>query len=243
MAELKAVVLCAGRGRRLAPLTENRPKCLLPIGNKTILEHILDNLDGIDPGEIILVTGFKSRMIEDLVSGKRGRRFRFVLNENYSSTNTAYSLNRALRVMDSDFILINGDVFFDKGILAELVGNPQKNCVVVDRRAALNEEEVKVMADGSRLVRIGKDLEHGECLGEAIGINKLSKETIRSLRDVFDDLEAGGECHHFFEIGIDRLISRALSFGIQWTEKAWIEIDTIEDYHSANDDIYRKLFP
>lgn len=242
MAELKAVILCAGQGRRLAPLTENRPKCLLPVGDKTILEHILDNLEDANIAEVILVTGFKRQLVKNLVNGKRNGRIRFVLNERFSSTNTAYSLNLALRTVDSDFILINGDVLFDKGILMELIDHPQKNCVVVDRRVALNEEEVKVIADDNKVKRIGKELRPEDCLGEAIGINKLSGEIIPSLRDVFDDLEARKEHHHFFEIGIDRLIPRAVLFGVHLTERAWIEIDTIEDYRSANNEIYRRLF-
>ena len=241
MAEFKAIILCAGQGKRLAPLTENRPKCLLPVGPKSILEHILDNLEEAELEEIILVTGFKSQSVEDLVNGKRNGRFRFVLNERFSATNTAYSLNLALRTVDSDFVLINGDVLFDKAILMELVGHPQKNCVVVDRRVALDEEEVKVIANGNKLVRIGKELNPEDCLGEAIGINKLSRETIPSLRDIFDELAARKEYHHFFETGIDRLVSRDFRFEIQLTERPWIEIDTIEDYYSANNDIYKKL--
>ena len=242
VAELNAVILCAGQGRRLAPLTENRPKCLLPVGNKTILEHILDNLEDANIAEVILVTGFKSRLVEDLVNGKRNGLVRFVLNERYSSTNTAFSLNLALRTLDSDFVLINGDVLFDKAILMDLIDPPQKNCVVVDRRVALNEEEVKVIADDNKVVKIGKELKPEKCLGEAIGINKLSREIIQSLRDVFDDLDARKEHHHFFEIGIDRLIGRPVSFGIHLTERTWIEIDTIEDYRSAKNEIYRQLF-
>lgn len=242
MAEFKAVILCAGQGKRLAPLTKSRPKCLLPVGNKTILEHILDNLEDANIAEVILVTGFKSQLVENLVNGKKNGRIRFVLNEKFSSTNTAYSLNLALKTMDSDFILINGDVFFDKGILMELIDHPEKNCVVVDPRVALNEEEVKVIADDNKVKRIDKGLRPEDCLGEAIGINKLSGEIIQSLKEVFDELDVKKEHHHFFEIGIDRLIPRPVLFGVQLTERAWIEIDTIEDYRSANNEIYRQLF-
>ncbi len=239
---LKAVILCAGQGRRLQPLTNNLPKCLLPIKEKSILEHSLENTqeNGID--DIFLVTGYRSHLIEDVIKQRGFSCVRFIYNDKYSTTNTAFSLNLALKYLDSDFILMNGDVFFDKHILKELIDHPQKNCVVVDSAIHLNEEEVKVIACNDRVVRISKELATQDCLGEAIGINKISKETIGPLKKIYDNLEKRNGSHHFFEIGFDRIISDHTPFGIMQTQRPWVEIDTIKDYEYARNEIFPKIF-
>jgi len=239
---LKAIILCAGQGRRLKPLTNNLPKCLLPIKSKTILEHIIENTIEAGIDEIFLVTGFRRHLIEDVVNQREFRQVKFIYNDEYSRTNTAFSLNLALKSLGSDFVLMNGDVFFDKGILTELIDHPNKNCVVVDNRIHLDEEEVKVIAHKNRLLRISKELEPKDCLGEAIGINKISKESIEKLTNIFDKLEQRKDYHHFFEFGIDSLLSDHTQFGVLLTNKPWVEIDTIEDYEYAKNEIYAKIY-
>jgi len=244
MRELRAVILCAGQGRRLFPLTRNLPKSLLMIGNRPILEYIIDNVkeSGIEP--IHIVTGFRKELIENFVREKGYSNVHFVHNEKYATTNTASSLKLAIEEMNSDFVLINGDVFFDCRILEDLLAHPERNCVVVDNAINLDGEEVKVVADrsGRRIVRISKELDPRICLGEAIGINKISTEYREALLKVFDELEQRGEYFHFFENGIDRLVLKNCKFGIQLTDKPWVEIDTLSDLLYAKNEIYRKLF-
>lgn len=238
---MQAVVLCAGIGRRLYPLTKDKPKSLLPLGGKTILEHIIGNLRiaGID--KIFLVTGYNRELIEDLVKNKKYNDIQFIINEEFASTNTAFSLNLVLKEIDSDFILLNGDVVFDKDILFELISHPEENCVVVDNTVNLNEEEVKVIASNGHIRRIGKELDPGDCLGEAIGMNKISRYLIPKLSHVLDDLENKREFHHFFEKGFDRVCENNSRFGVLLTDKAWIEIDTMEDFFNAQNNIYPKI--
>ena len=236
---MKAIVLCAGKGGRLRPLTEDTPKCLLEIGSKTILERILESLGGAGIQETLLVVGFRQDRVRDLAREKGINGIGFVVNEKYESTNTAYSLRLALIRMDSDFLLINGDMLFDGLILQDLIRHPQPNCVVVDRRIRLAAEEVKVQAIDGQVLKIGKYLKPEESLGEAIGICKFSREVIPALSAVFDDLECKGELHHYFEKGIERLCEDSVRFGILLTEKPWIEIDTPDDWDYAS----RKIQP
>ncbi|MBW1769513.1 MAG: phosphocholine cytidylyltransferase family protein [Deltaproteobacteria bacterium] len=238
---MQAVVLCAGKGRRLYPLTKDMPKSLLSLGEKTILEHIIENLYAAGIDKIFLVTGYNRELIEDLMKNRKYSDIHFIVNEKFASTNTAFSLNLALREIDSDFILINGDVVFDKDILLDLISHPEENCVVVDKTVNLNEEEVKVIALNGHIRRIGKELDPGDCLGEAIGMNKISRGLIHKLSQVFDDLENKSEFHHFFEKGFDRVCENNGRFGILLTDKAWIEIDTMEDFFNAQNNIYPKI--
>jgi len=238
---MKAVVLCAGRGIRLLPYTQEVPKCLLKVGPKTLLEYIIESFTAAGIEEIWLVTGFQEEKIKTLVNVRAYPHIKTVTNPYYLKTNTAFSLNLALKHMDDDFILINGDVIFDPRILFDLLNYGKKNCVVVDNSIKLDKEEVKVIAQNGFISRIGKALEPSECKGEAIGINKISRDTILPLSKEFDLLEQKGEKNHFFEKGFDILAHKSCPFGILLTNKPWTEIDTQEDFDYAKKEIYTKL--
>lgn len=241
-----AVVLCAGRGGRLRPQTDDRPKCLLKVGGREILGRCLDNLARCGIQEIVLVTGYRTAMIEDFVRRGGWTNVCFVANPDFAGTNTAVSLHLALRSVRSDFVLINGDVLFDPALVAELIASPEPNGVVVDRDIALNREEVKVVARDGRVVRIGKDLDPPACLGEAIGIYKIGKETIPDLLRAYSELESRGERRHYFEKGFEMVCGngRGRTFGLTFTDgRPWVEIDTPEDFAHAERTIAPRLEP
>lgn len=238
---MKAVILCAGTGKRLFPLTKDKPKCLLKFGDRTILERIIDDLRESGIEEIFLVTGFHHERVAHLVEDKGYDGIRFVVSERYESTNTAFSLNLALKQMEGDFILINGDMLFDGEILKDLIRHPEKNCVVVDDSKACHEEEVKVMISDSRIKEISKEIDPGGCAGEAIGINKISAEAAKELSRIFDELEQKQEYHHFFEKGIEEFCANHGRFGFLLTRRPWVEIDCLKDFEYARGEIYVKL--
>jgi len=238
---MKAVILCAGSGTRLLPLTKDKPKCLLKFGGRTILERIIDDLKACGTEEIFLVTGFHRERIERLVKARGYDGIRFVVNERFASTNTAFSLNLALKHMDSDFIQINGDMLFDGDILKDLIRHPEKNCVVVDDSNVCHEEEVKVTISDGRIKEISKDIDPKHCVGEAIGINKISAGAIGELSRIFDELERKQEFQHFFEKGIEEFCSNHGRFGVLLTGRPWVEIDCLADFEYAQGEIYAKL--
>lgn len=243
---MKAVVLCAGRGGRLLPLTKDRPKCLLQFGEKTVLECCLENLKSEGIEDVVLVTGYKTEAVEALVREKGYQHASFIVNERYAVTNTAYSLNLALKRMDADFILINGDVLFDRAILEGLLKHPAGNCIAVDPDIPLDAEEIKVKAADGRVEKISKEVDPGQSLGEAIGLYKISRGFIRELSRIYDDLERRGENHHFFEKGFEEICRRSAgdgrSFGIFLTDhRPWVEIDTVEDFLYATREVFPKL--
>ena len=245
---LQGIVLCAGRGGRLRPYTDDTPKCLLSFGGKTILERCLDGLRAGGVGDVILVVGYRREMIERFVAEHGYPGITFVVNEAYDHTNTAVSLNLALKKVSADVaVVVNGDVLFDPSILAELVSLPVSHGAAVDADISLDGEEIKVIVRGGRIVRIGKELDPRECLGEAIGLYKIGRETIGDLIRIYDELEARGETRHFFEKGFDLLRENGggggeASFGVFLTGgRPWVEIDTVEDYRYAERNIAPKL--
>jgi choline kinase len=245
---MKAVILCAGLGGRLRPLTEAVPKCLLDVGGESILDRCLRNLEGAGISGVVIVTGYRNELVEQAALRSMPGRVSFVHNADYARTNTAFSLNLALKAMDSDFILVNGDVVFDKAILDDLVRHPCRSCLAVDQDAALDHEEVKVIVRDGRVDKVGKDADPGRSQGEAIGLNKIGADLIADLIGVFDGLEAKGELHHYFEKGFDVLCGRDGSggpgFGVCPTRRRpWVEIDTFEDYDYALKEIIPGLRP
>ena len=243
---MKAIVLCAGNGSRLRPLTDDRPKCLLRFGERTILDLCLDNLKAAGIHDVVLVTGYERALVERLARERDGNRILCVVNENYASTNTAASLRLALRDMDDDFILINGDVLFEGSILLDLLSSPDPNGVAVDADIPLDAEEVKVVARNGRLLKISKELEPRECRGEAIGIYKISRNLVSDLVRIYAELERNGEFHHYFEKGFERILEAggddSRAFGLSFTRgRPWAEIDTLEDYEYARREIYPRI--
>jgi len=242
---MKAIVLCAGKGGRLRPLTDDRPKCLLTFGTKTILECCLENMRSAGIRDVVLVTGYKRELIERLVREKSLDGVAYIHNAQYDGTNTAVSFNLALKVMDDDFILANGDVLFDKEILNDLVRHPDPHCIVVDTDISLAREEIKVLARDGRVEKINKELDPELCLGEAIGLYKVGRELIPDLTRIFDELERRGEFHHFFEKGFERICEGdgdGRFFALSLTSgRPWVEIDTPEDFDYARREIFPKI--
>jgi len=133
---MKAIVLAAGHGARLRPLTDRLHKSLLPVGDNTILGRILDGLLAIQVRDILVVTGYRSGEVEAYLAQRYpDLALRFVHNERYRQTNNIVSLAMALDQMeiDSDVILVECDVLFDPCILARLQSSERGNIALVDR--------------------------------------------------------------------------------------------------------------
>ena len=118
---MKAVILAAGLGSRLSPVTQKMPKCLLEIGGKTIIERQLELLSSLGVKETVVVVGYLKEMIVDLIQD----RAKIIENPDFSSTNSSYSLWLARKNLLGSFIHLNSDLIFDKEILSKLIKSYQ----------------------------------------------------------------------------------------------------------------------
>jgi histidinol-phosphate/aromatic aminotransferase/cobyric acid decarboxylase-like protein/choline kinase len=133
---MKAIVLAAGVGGRMRPLTDHIHKSLLPVGDSTILGRIVDGLLAIEVREIVVVTGHLAGQVEAFLAERYpGLPFRFVHNARYRETNNIVSLAMALdsTAIDGDIVLIECDVLFDPAVLARLTSPERGNIALVDR--------------------------------------------------------------------------------------------------------------
>lgn len=171
---LRAIILCAGQGRRLLPLTEHAPKCLLRVAGHPILEWQLQGLAAAGIRHVTLVTGFEAEALEGTVPGiaPPGMVVETLYNPFYA---VAENIGSCFLVRDliaaGDTVLLNGDTLFEPAVLKHLLASPHAPITVtIDRKAAYDADDMKVSLDGTRLTAIGKTLLPGETDGESIGM-------------------------------------------------------------------------
>ncbi len=174
------IILAAGQGRRLLPLTEDLPKTLLPIsGERSILELGLDNLATVGITEVSVVVGHAAERVEAVLPGfaeRYGLTIETVLTEHAAHRNNAYSLWRARSLFERGALVVNGDtvhppVFLEQ-LLAAAAESPDADLVLaIDAEKPLAEEEMKVSVDDGHLRIISKLLDPVDAFGEFIGIS------------------------------------------------------------------------
>lgn len=237
---MKAIILAAGIGSRIRPLTDNTPKSLLKIGDITILEMMISHIRDCGIDEIIFVTGY----LEDKIKAYVTKRFPdvksfFVTNENYKETNTGFSLLLAQKfVQDCDFVKFDADVVFDKDILTQLIDCPYENVFCIDKNIHLNAEEIKVLVDDEdKILKIGKTIDPQKAIGESIGIEKIGKKMAQLLFQELELMMKDKKNHQeYYEGAYEKLIEKGEFFyALDITGSKWVEIDTHEDFETAHE--------
>ena len=236
--QMKAIILAAGVGSRIRPLTDNCPKSLLKIGGKTILEMMLSHIQDCGISDVVFVLGYLQEQIKDYVSTNfPDLNAHFITNEKYSETNTGFSLMLAMEsIKGSNFVKFDADVVFDKEILKKLIECEHENCLCIDKNINLDEEEIKVIIDKqNRVVKASKTVNPKEAVGESIGIEKISAETAKLLLAELKAMMADEQNYQeYYEAAYERLIEKNVPFNtLDITGLKWTEIDTKEDFTTA----------
>lgn len=233
--KIKAVILAAGVGSRIRPLTDNCPKSLLEIGGNTILEMMISNIQSCGINEVVFVVGYLQEKIKDYVN----KQFpdldaHFVTNERYFETNTGYSLMLTRDwIQDSTFIKFDADVVFDKKILTKLIECEYENCLCLDKNINLDAEEIKVITDKqNRVIKASKTVNPKDAIGESIGIEKIGGETAKLLFTELAIMMQDEQNHQeYYEGAYERLIANFVPFyALDISGLKWTEIDTQEDF-------------
>lgn len=234
-----AVILAAGIGSQIGPLTEKGAKCLQSVGGSVILERMIRNCLSCGMSQFVLVLGHRADEIKQFVDKTfRGIRVTYVNNDRYRDTNTGYSLMLASSAVGTaEFVKFDADVVFDTKILRELVDSAAADVVCIDRNIVLGDEKVKVVADNDmRVLQIGKSVDPEAALGEPIGIEKISPSTGKLLfAELKKMTENHGHARDYYEAAYARLVDKGIPFhALDITGMKWTEIDTAEDFAAAN---------
>ena len=224
---MKAVLLVAGRGKRLCNHTKIIPKSLLKVANKPILFHIVDRILANGIIEFVVVVGFKKEMIIDALKKKYPKiDFVFVENEIYDKTNTLYSLFITKDQIKEDFLYFNADVMFNKNILKKLLNEKYKNGAVVEP----HKESMEVFGFDGIITKISKKK---DAVGKALGIYKFSKEAAKKLFEESEKIIKSGNLNSYHSAGVNPTIVHHRMDLISTDGMSWIEVDEEEDLLDA----------
>jgi len=229
---MKAVILAAGMGKRLADAGWRQPKCLLPFGDRTLLDHMLRSVSACGIGRAVVVVGYEQEAVRQAVAA-HGLDVTFVVNDDFARTNTVNSLYLARQYLTEDFVYFNADVLFDCRILPMLLSGPDGRLAVDVKHCGA--EEVKVVVDSQgRITEIGKELPIGRCLGEFIGIGKFAREACEDFISVLVRYnEQEGRRDLFFESAVNDILGSQAHWAVDIGDLKAVEIDSPEDLTSA----------
>ena len=243
---MKAVILAAGIASRLRPLTNNCPKCLLKIGERSLLQRSMDGLIMNGIKEFVVVTGYLHEQIEDFLKNQYQEvPITFIHNELYASTNNIYSLWLARPEAEGkDILLLDSDIVYDPEMVGRLLRSEHEDVLALNRHP-LGEEEMKVVPDGKgRVKEISKTCRIEDAIGESIGIEKMSAAYTKALyRELQPMMEKEGLENVFYEKAFERLIPQGHTFWIEDTSDLFsTELDTVEDFNTAKELIPAELY-
>ena len=246
---MKAIVLAAGLGSRLQHLTVDRPKSLLEIGGRSLIDRQLDTFRGLGIDDITIVTGHQAERLH-----RPGVKTRH--NDDYRNNNILLSLMYAADQLDDDVIVSYSDIVYGRDVVERLLeadGDIVAVCdgaweqAYVGRREHPVEQAEKVVIRDGVISRIGKHLEAHEADGEFIGLLRLSRAGAEALRTTFHEVAKRHAGRPFqaaarFEVAyltdmLQELIDRGHRVRPVLIEGGWHEIDTIEDFLRAGGEV------
>ncbi len=215
---MKAVILAAGVGSRLAPLTNDRPKVLVEVLGKSILFRQLDWLAaaGIASRDVIVVGGYRIAALRDALGGA-GHACEVVLNDKYEPWGNFYSLQVAEPfVRGHEFLQLDGDVILDAKILPRMIAAPGDALLATDPTAELDDDAMKVQLDAAGHVKaLSKTIDPAVCMGEYIGVTKLSAAAGAKVFHELAKFPGEGLTHEYYDHAYHRLSERGeVPFGI-----------------------------
>lgn len=234
----KAIILAAGVGSRIRPMTDNCPKCLLRIGGITILERMVSHILSCGIKEIIFILGYCQEQIKKALKKKFPElNVHFVVNNYYAKTNTGFSLMLARNfIKGSNFIKFDADIVFEKEILKKLIECNDSNYLCIDRNIHLDAEEIKVILDDqNRVLEASKTVDPKLAAGESIGIEKIDSSAAMLLFSELETMMEDKKNHQdYYESSYNRLIEKKIPFhALDISGLKWMEIDTKDDFIKA----------
>ena len=232
----KAIILSAGQGRRLLPLTAERPKCLLEVAGRTVLEWQLDALLGAGIDEVSVVVGFHADAVEALLRDRWAEApVRALFNPFFDVADNLASCWLARGAMSGDFVLVNGDTVFEPQLLERVLASPPAPITLtVDRKPAYDDDDMKVQLDGMRVLHVSKTLAHEHVHAESIGLLYLRGEGPRLFRTAIERaLRHPTSLRLWYLSVVDALAADALVHACSIEGLRWGEIDFPPDLDRA----------
>jgi choline kinase len=233
---MKAVILSAGQGKRLLPLTTDQPKCTVSINGHSILEWQVQELIRLGMDSIHVVVGFGADKVEALLAHRVGSSsIHTIYNPFYALADNLISCWVARNEMTQDFVLINGDTLFESAVLEGLLQAPSAPITLVtDEKPRYDADDMNVIVRGTQLVRIGKTLPIEQVNGESIGMIRFQDRGSRLFCSTLDQRIRKPEALKQWYLSlIDELAQQGHVSTFSIKGLIWAEIDNPSDLEQA----------
>ena len=238
---MKALILAAGQGTRLRPLTDDRPKCLVELGGKSLLERQATVLRRAGVQDITVVSGYRADQIA-------ARGFATRVNPRYAVTNMVATLFSAADLMDSgqDMLICYGDIVYESRVLSSLLAVDAPVTVMIDRQwlrywrlrldDPLTDAETLKLGAGGRLLELGKKpRDYSEIDGQYMGLIKVRADNVDRFKQVYASMDRavtydGKDFDNMYMTSfIQYLIDHGWDVRVAETDNGWLEVDSVSD--------------
>lgn len=226
---MKAIILAAGRGTRLYPYTQYVPKCLLDIGGVTILEHQLNHIRDCGISEVAIVVGFGFEKVENFLRSYDGlgMKIKTLYNPFYQTTNSLISLCIARGELDDDILIMNGDDVFEIEVINKVLSDSnEKFCMPVKKKAAYEEEDMKITLEKNNIVDISKRV-RSNVSAESVGLRVFRDTGVEILkRAVEEEMRTAFSEKKWYISAVQRLINRGYRIqSLDIGNLFWMDVD------------------
>jgi len=231
--------------KRLRPLTDEKPKCLLEVGGKTLLQRTVDAMISAGVKEFVVVTGYRENMIREFLTIHYSLcTIHYIDNPDYEHNNNIFSLWLAMQKLHGqEVLLMDSDILCDPEAVRRVAR--KTNPALAMQQHELGEEEMKIVVDeAGRITEISKTCSPADAIGESVGIEKMTpaytEAIYQELRKMILD---EGQIDIFYERAFERLIPQGHTFEVvDTTDLFSYELDTPEDLEKASAALPKELY-
>ena len=232
---MKALILAAGFGSRLLPITEQLPKSLVSVNGKPILFKQIENLleNGVE--DITIISGYKAEIMEKRVHEKWPF-IKIIESVDYATTNNMYSAYLGIKSIGTNesILMMNADVFYDSSVVKELLNFEWANAIVTDI-GTYNEESMKVVEENGHLIEISKTITKERALGSSIDVYKFSPDGLKAFYNKCDEyINEKKELKKWSEVALNDILNE-VEFKACPLVGRWFEIDNHDDLAQAEE--------
>lgn len=238
----RALILAAGGGTRLKPLTENMPKCLTEVCNKSILVNTIEILKRKGIKEVVIVVGhFKDKIIDTVNKTFKDVKVIYVYNSVYDKTNNIYSLWLARDYLKEDFILIEGDIFFEEALIKKTLNEKKETfALLAEYRPWMDGTVVTLSENRIATMLLKKEQTQDFDFSKAyktVNIYKFSGSFMKQhFLPCLDKFIETNQTNVYYELVLKELLVKNKNLnigGLVIDNIKWYEIDTLEDLKKA----------
>lgn len=230
---MDALILAAGTGSRMGGI--DSPKCLLNIGDTSIINYQINCFKKLGIEKIFVLTGYNSEQIKNHVN----KDIILIPTSNYLTTNNLYSIWDARSFLQNDFICVYGDLFFHKQILSNCINNKNDVCLVIEKN--IRSETMRVKIENDHIVEVNKTIPLKSSHGNFIGMSKFKKDVIPFFFNEVSKLIKIGNYDAYYTKAIESMIKNKQKIDyVETNNLPWLDIDEKHEYEEAKK-IYQNM--